>query len=142
MPLLLSSDKDLIRLNLPAEGEWVEVKKTLGKDDEREISRRILGASNVTAGQIEDRNYDLGKLTDAANFAIAEVAIKHWSFKYAITPRNIRALDDDSLAFLIAKFDEIYPKARSDEDRADFSEPSAPPSTAEAAGPPPSAGSS
>lgn len=124
MPLQKTDDRDLEHIDLPAEGEWVEVKRRLGKDDEREITRRMLLGQKVTPGQALD-DWDAGEMHDRATFSTIEVALKKWSFTEPITPANIRALDDDSLAVITAKLDELYPAPRTDDEVKNSSAPSA-----------------
>lgn len=144
MPLNLTSDADLERIDLPAQGEWVSVKRKLGKDDEREITRRTLAGQMVSRAElthIADFEFDLGVAVDSATFATLEVAIKEWSFPEEITARNIRALDDASLSAIKTKLEELYPGPRSDDDRKNSSGNGAPPSSAEAPFPANSVGS-
>lgn len=123
MPLHKYSNSDLVRIDLPAEGEWVEVKRKLGRDDERAIARKLLAgqAAGTLAEGLEGA--DAGALYDAAVFSTLEVAIKRWSFcdengkPEPVTPSNIRALDDESLECINTRLDELYPKARSEEEQ-------------------------
>lgn len=107
MPLIKAST-DTVRIDLPADGEWVEVKASLSRADERLVQRKVLSAARVgVAGDTFD--LDAGLAYDAAEFATLETAIVRWSFKDAITPNAIRCLDDASVDALKAKLDELYP---------------------------------
>lgn len=120
MPLIRTSNTDLVRIDLPAAGEWVEVKRALGKDDERAVQARLLSGNRVDPAKLAaiaaDVTLDMGALVDAANFATLEVAIKRWSFEEPVTPENIRALDDDSLEVIKQRLNELYPGPRTDDE--------------------------
>lgn len=113
MPLLKTSDRDLVRIDLPTPGEWVEVKARLGRDDEREIQRRMLRGQNVKPGEVPEA-FDLGLILDAATFCTLEVAIKAWSFSEPVTAENLRALDDASIDAINRRLNELYPEQRTE----------------------------
>ena len=50
MPLRKTSDADLVRIDLTTPGEWVEVKRRLGVDDERNVVRRMLRGQRIAPG--------------------------------------------------------------------------------------------
>lgn len=133
MPLLLVSDSDVERIELPAPGEWVDVKRRFGMDEDREVTRLILNVRRVRAEEIGKAMADLelgaGDIIDLARFAKMQVAIKAWSFDAPITARTVRALDDASLAAITVRLEELYGEPRSDDDRKNSSEPGVPPST-------------
>lgn len=113
MPLQKTSNDDLVRVHLPAPGEWVDVKARLGRDDERARIARMLQGQKVRAGEAITE-FDFGALYDFAVFATMEVAIKRWSFKDPLTPSNLRALDDDSVNAITAWFEEHYEQPRTE----------------------------
>lgn len=118
MPLLLTPDDDLETIELPHPGEWVKVKRVLGNDDVHRRSRILLNSRSVAPGEsVEALEFGIGDMVDAARFATMEVAIKAWSFDAEITPRTIRALDDQSIDVITARFEELYPAERTDDDR-------------------------
>lgn len=125
MPLIRTSNTDLVRIELPAADEWVEVKRALGKDDERTVQFRLLSGNQVDPARLKaiaaDPKLDMGALVDAATFATLEVAIKRWSFEEPVTPENIRALDDDSLEVIKQRLNELYPGPRTDDERKNSS---------------------
>lgn len=132
MPLLKTSNTDLVRVELSTPGEWVEVKRKLGKDDERRRSMLILAGQRVTAGQ-PLTEYDLGPLLQAVAFATMEVAIKQWSIVDAetgkpadLTAANLRALSDEDVALISAAFGEMYAPPRSDDETKNLSASGAP----------------
>ena len=108
MPLIRTSNTDLVRIDLPAEGEWVEVKRALGKDEERLIQKRVKSAVRVdpATGSI---GLDFGEAEDVATFGTLGLAIRKWSFKEPVTPAAIRALDDASLDAIKERLNELYP---------------------------------
>lgn len=116
MPLLKTSDRELVRIDLPTPGEWVEVKAKLGRDDERAIQRRMFAGQMLKPGEGVDA-LDAGLLLDAATFATLEVAIKAWSFSEPVTPDNLRALDDASVETITNRLNELYPQPRTDDEK-------------------------
>lgn len=116
MPLVRTSNTDLVRIDLPAEGEWVEVKRALGRDEERLVQKRVKSAFRVepVSGAI---GLDFGEAEDVATFGTLELAIKKWSFKEPITAASIRALDDASLDAIKERLNELYPGALGDAEK-------------------------
>lgn len=108
MPLLMGSTQT-VRIALPTEGEWVEVKRALSRADEREIQRRVLSAARVDVAAAGAVELDAGLAYDAAEFATLEIAIQRWSFAEQITPRALRCLDDASLAAIKDELNRLYP---------------------------------
>lgn len=142
--LQLTSDADLERIEV-TDGDWVEVKRALGRDDERRIIQLLLNGAQV------DRSLDvraqLGDMQDGIVFATLEVALKKWSLRDPetnrvadINRRTIRALADEDLAIIRDRLDELYPGPRSDDDRKNSSGGGAPPSEAKGVSPQNSAG--
>ncbi len=111
MPLLKTSDRDRVRIDLPTPGEWVEVKAKLGRDDERAIQIRMFSGQKLKPGAGVD------ELDDAATSSTLEVAIKEWSFTEPLTAENLRALDDASLEAINSFLNELYPKPRTDDEK-------------------------
>ena len=105
MPLLRTSDNDLERIQLTDPDEWVEVKRRLGKDDERERLRLINNARVLDAGGKPGGVGETGTLVELATFATMQVAVKRWNVRdpetnrvALLTARNLRALSDDDVA--------------------------------------------
>lgn len=117
MPLLKTSNTDLVRIDLPAEGEWVKVKAALGRDDEREIARRVQSAARLNPVTFEAESVDAGALLDTAKFAALEVSIRAWSFREPVTAANLRALDDASVDCIVARLNELYPPKLTDDEK-------------------------
>ena len=132
MPLLLVPDTDVERVQLPVDGEWVDVKRRFGTDDDREVTRLILNVRRIRSDEMgaDLGNIELGAgdIIDLAKFAKMQVAIKAWSFDAPITHRTVRALDDASVDVIAARLEELYGTPRSDDDRKNSSEPGAQPS--------------
>jgi len=117
MPLI--DDSETVRIDLPAQGEWVEVRKRLSRGDEIAIQRRLLTGAEVTASGLE--RLAAPEIIEAAEFATLEVAIRAWSFPEPVTPDNIRRLDPESVAALKAALNELYPAQRTEDERRDLS---------------------
>ena len=129
MPLNFGSQK-LVRIDLPAPGEWVEVREALGRNDEREIARRY---SNLHRLHPDERGgltseFLAGDAVEQMEFTMMELAIKRWSFPYAVTPPYIRALDDASVQCIKDRLEELYPSALTEEERKNALTPLATPS--------------
>lgn len=145
MPATRYRNDDLHRITLPA-GEWVEVKRRLGKDDEREIVKRTLRGQRIAPGQSLS-TFDVGAVVDGAGFALLEVVIKRWHIcdqdgePLELTDENLRALDDETVNAIKASLDELYPSPRSDDDRKNSSTTSPSPSLVAAESLPSSVGS-
>ena len=130
--LRLTSDADLVRIEV-TDGDWVEVKRALGRDDERRVVQVLLNGAKLDM-TLEVRT-QLGDMQDGIVFATLEVALKRWSLRDPetnrvadINRRTIRALDDADLAIIREKLDELYPGPRSDDERKNSSGGGAPPS--------------
>lgn len=132
--LQLTSDADLERIDV-TDGDWVEVKRALGRDDERRIIQLLLNGAQV------DRSLDvraqLGDMQDGIVFATLEVALKKWSLRDPetnrvadINRRTIRALSDEDLGIIRDRLGELYPGPRLDDDRKNSSGGGAPRSEA------------
>lgn len=118
MPLI--DDKgDLVQIELPAEGEWVRVKARLSRGDEVAIRKAVVQGGHMTPGAALEM--DPASALDAAEFAALEVAIKQWSFEAPVTAFNIRRLDGDSIDAIKERLNELYPSARSDDERGNSS---------------------
>lgn len=129
MPLIKSSKTDLVRIDLPAAGEWVEVKRALGRNDQREMARRMLIGRRVE--EVDFDNIDAAMAFDAS-FLTIELAIVKWSFEDPVTPENVRSLDDDSLRVIRERLNELYPQPRTGDERKNSSGPTSEPSNPEA----------
>lgn len=138
MPLI--RDDDLVRIDLPADGEWVEVKARLSRGDEMAIQRAIVGdIAIVPGGNVGAVN--AAQYLEAAEFAVIDAAVRRWSFDEPVTRENIRQLDSASIDALKAALDELYPGPRKEEDRGNSSGSGATSNGAHAAPLPTSAGS-
>lgn len=107
-------DKTLVRIDLPEPGEWVEVKRKLGRDDER-MSMQIMFTGQkkkLADGTPTFDELDVGPFLGVAEFAVMSVAIQKWSFPEPITLANCQALDDASVECIKAKLEELYPAPR------------------------------
>ena len=95
MPLL-TTERELVRVELPAEGEWVEVKARLSAGERALISQAVLDAKEGPG------------LVDAARFKGAEIGIVRWSFAEPVTAENIRALDEESHEAIVSRLNELW----------------------------------
>lgn len=136
MPLLKTSNTDLVRIDLTTPGEWVDVKRALGKDDERRRAAILLRGQAARPGE-RIPALDLGILLERAAIATMMVVVKAWNLidpdtleVAAISEENLAALSDEDMALLKETFDELYPAQRSDDDRKNSSGGGAPPSAA------------
>lgn len=130
-PLLTNTD--LVRIGLPAEGEWVEVKRCLSRGDEIAIQKAI--AKNARLNSVESVStfeLDGPEAIEAAEFAGLDMAIKAWSFRESVTPQNIRALDPESVAVIKARLNELYERPRTDDERKNLSDSGPTPASAKA----------
>lgn len=107
-----TSNTDVERIELSSPGEWIEVKRKMGKDDERRRSAIMLRGQPVVDGEIQ---FDAGVLMEAAPFATLFVVAKKWNVVDPETGRvaslneaNMRALSDEDMAIIKAKFEELY----------------------------------
>lgn len=112
MPLQRTSNTDLERIELSTPGEWIEVKRKMGKDDERRRTALMLRGQPVVDGNIQ---FDAGVLMEEAPFATLFVVAKKWNVVDPETGRvaslneaNMRALSDEDMAIIKAKFEELY----------------------------------
>lgn len=134
MPLKRWDGKSRVRIELPTEGEWVEVKGMLSRSDEREIQRRMMSAAKTDARLNAIEGYDVGIAYDVAEFATLEqVFIKgrvhdERGTLVAMHAGMLRDLDDASLEHLRAELNALYP-APLDEDDAKNSTGDGPPSS-------------
>ena len=147
MPLVRNDD--LVRIDLPAEGEWVEVKRRLSRGDEIAVQKSLmaglklppeliarLAERGLTAAKVGEavmgHGIDAAQFIEGAQFATLDVAIKAWSFGETVTPEAIRALDGESIDAIITRLNEMYPGPRTDDGRKNLSGSGAAPSSAEA----------
>jgi len=121
MPII--GNDDLVCIDLPAEGEQVWVKRCLSRGDAIKVQQAITQGARISAGGVNDGGLDLsvGTAIEAAEFATLDVAIKKWSFPEPVTPENIRALDEASVDAIKARMNELYPAARTDDERGNSS---------------------
>lgn len=116
MPLI--GNDDLVRIDLPAEGEWVDVKRKLSRGDEIALQKALTVGAKLSAGTVTtSMDLNAPEVIEAAEFAGLDVAIKAWSFPEPVTPANIRALDPESVAIIKARLNEMYEPPRNEEER-------------------------
>lgn len=133
MPLIRNDD--LVRIDLPVEGEWVEVKRRLSRGDEIAVQRALTSGSTITAGTSALMDLSGPEVIEAAEFAGLDVAIKAWSFAEPVTPANIRALDPASVDAIKSRLNELYEAPRTDDERKNLSANGSTPSRAKALSP-------
>lgn len=112
MPLQRTWEVERVALSTP--GEWIEIKRTLGKDDERQRSAILLRGQMVRSAE-SLTEFDAGAMIEAAPFATLLVAAKAWNVidpetgrKAPLTEANLRALSNEDLALVNARMDELY----------------------------------
>ena len=105
MPLV--DRTETVRVDLPAAGEWVDVRAHLSRGDEIEIRRRLVAGARVVPGS-ELMALDAADAVEAAEFARLELAIIAWSFDPAVTPTSIRQLDGESVDAIKGRLDQLY----------------------------------
>lgn len=117
MPLI-RDDAELVRIELPENGEWVEVKPRLSLKDRQRVTSatlRMKGTPQKGGMRLGDSEIDLG----AATTETLLVAIKRWSFEEPVTRDNILTLDAASVDVVAARLEELY-ESRSDDERKNF----------------------
>lgn len=126
MPLY--GNTDLVRIDLPAEGEYVMAKRKLSRGDRLQVQQAALVGSRLTTAT--DLSLDAPEVLAAAEFAMLDIAIKVMCVSVRdglppesmdATPPLIRQLDDDSIDCIKERFEEMYPAPRSDDDRKNLS---------------------
>ena len=134
MPLI--GNDELVTIELPAAGEWVRVKRHQSKGDEVAVMRAAArGSTIVPGGEIELHG---DELIEATTFAVLDVVLKQWSFVQPVTPENIRRLDAASVDRIVEQINvlDLYPGARSDDEKKGLPPSGATPSS-DAEPPPP-----
>lgn len=115
MPLLFHPT---VRIDLPAPGEWVELKAALSRGDEEKRRARLASAWQYTADGKMTGAGDVSVIVDTATLFTMQLAIVAWSFDVPVTPEAIGCLDDESYDLLKAEVQSRYPiRGRSDDDR-------------------------
>ena len=138
MPLIDDS-AELVRIDLPAEGEWVDVKPRISIGERQRINAAGLAFSVKVRGQEAELGGDVpidSATMDAIAFAALEIGIKAWSFggPETLTPDNIRKLDEDSYDVIFERLNRMWAR-RTKEQEAPLSESGATPSEASEAPP-------
>jgi hypothetical protein len=122
MPLLTTVE--LIRIELPTPGEWVDVKAQLSKGEQKKIEAAALGLNiRLHGGMSAQSDVDLSiteTVVDALAFRGLELGIVAWSFPEPPTPANIRLLDGASFDQLVTECNKIW-KVRTEEETANLS---------------------
>lgn len=116
MPLFNSS-RDVVRIQLTDENEWIEVKAKMSPADRRRAMQ------NLIRGQRPDQlanglaSLDAAALMENVPFATLSVVIQGWHILDADTgepaplnDENLRCLSDEDLAIVNARLNELYPK--------------------------------
>ena len=94
MPII--KPDEVVRVDLPELGEWVEIKTRRSRGAEIRIRRKIVGSTRLrTGGAIQE--LEAGDYIDAAEYAEIEEALVRWSFEEPISAEAIRELDGDSV---------------------------------------------
>ncbi len=128
MPLAEPS-KEVVEIQLPTEGEWVKVLKTLGATHKQEIATR-------TAARVRFLGLPFSEtdpiVIQEASYATLSVVIREWGWKQPITMETVRGLDDDSTTAIFARMGELYPADRTEDERKNSSGDGAEPSSAAA----------
>lgn len=120
--------RDLIHIDLPAEGEWVKILPSLGRSHREEINTRVMARMRVLGLSAEN---DPLLLTEAALVGLS-VIIRAWSFPEPITIESVRRLDEASQGAVFERMATTYQPPRTDDERKNSSAPGATPgSTAE-----------
>ena len=121
MPLQRTSDTDVERIQLTDPDEWIEVKRKLGKDDERRRTSILLRGQTVKAGE-SITEFDAGAVLAEAPFATLFVVAKKWNVRdpettkvAPLTEANMRALSDEDMALINAAFERLYAEPLSEE---------------------------
>lgn len=117
MPLI-RDDAELVRIELPENGEWVEVKPRLSLGERQRVTSatlRMRGTPQKGGVKLSDAEVDLGAATAEAMFC----AIKRWSFEEPVTRANILLLDAASADVIAARLEELY-ESRTDDERKNF----------------------
>lgn len=116
MPLI--GDRDLVRIDLPADGEWVEVKRKLSRGDEIKVQRAVVSSAKIGMAGAEGviESLDAGVAIEAAEFAALDVAIIQWSFPDKVSAATIRQLDPASVEAIKQRLNEMYEPALSEEE--------------------------
>lgn len=119
-------DKSLVRIDLPTAGEWVEVKRKLGRDDERRSMQIMFTGQKkkINDGAPSFDELDIGPFLGVAAFAVMAVAIQRWSFDEPVTLANCQALDDESVEAIKVRLEELYPVTLPDAEKKGLSLPS------------------
>ena len=111
MPLI--RDDETVRIDLPADGEWVEVKARISRGDRVRIQQMTIGHARMRPGDATPE-LAVGDLLEAAEFATLETVMRSWSFSEPLTPENIRRLDDESMDALKQRLNELYDRPESE----------------------------
>lgn len=104
MPLL-NDDVELVRIDLPHAGEWVDVLPHLSLGQQTAIRKAAVRGSSLTGSGAQ---IDSEKAIEATTFAVLETAVKRWSFPEPVTPENIRRLDAASGAVIQRTLNRLY----------------------------------
>lgn len=106
------------RVNLPAEGEWVDVRADPSLTLIRRIKQResntvpVWMDSNTGKFYVDQQNTRLGDVLDSREFVKIEEMVVDWSFAHLDEPvplelRRLRDLDEASVELVTARIDAI-----------------------------------
>jgi hypothetical protein len=122
---LRKRSNETVRIDLSTPGEWVDVRRALGIDQERAIQRALLNKARAV-GQVGDdgrfaigQTYELpmGEMVDLSTFSTLEHAIVAWSFDEPVQPATIRLLDEPDVEIITKALNELYKPAPAAEER-------------------------
>lgn len=113
MPLLNTVETE--RFELPAPGEWVDLRTRLSAGDRRRLQAAsfkaqatLRMAAEKGAGSDLEVPFDLAEVMSAAAFAGVELGVIAWSFDAPVNAENIAKLDEDSFNAIAARLDVLW----------------------------------
>lgn len=116
MPLLRDETIELVRIDLPAAGEWVEVRPRLSVSQRTSLTSAAMRFRTQIRGDGRMDDIPLDAVYEAMATAALEVGIVRWSFPEPVNTVNVRALDEESAALITSRLDELW-QTRKEEDR-------------------------
>ena len=122
MPLIKKTDRTHVqRVDLPAEGEWVDLRTKISRGEQEDMRRRIFAGERVKPGD-DDITVSAEALMESYTWGLLEATLVDWSFDEEITPEAIRQLDLDSYEAITEALNGFYP-ARTEEERGNSERP-------------------
>lgn len=145
-PLIFDDDlRDLVRVALPADGEWVEVRPRLSRRAAQEAQRATLSGMTLDKGALAQAvegdvtqldivralEIDFDRALEGGTAALMERAIVRWNLQargewvtedeYPVNAEHIDALDSESFDAIVKVLNGMY-GARTEGERRDLSE--------------------